>query len=850
MLRASLRGLLSRKLRLTLAVVAIVLGVGFLSGALVLTDTLGARFTKLFEAVNQNVAVQVRVTEEAQEAENPPRMSQEELDRLADLPGVRAVSGDVNVNGVVPFGPDGKAKPSSTGTNLGVGVTSEEDPFSLVQLAEGRNPNAAGEVALSRYTAKEVEVGVGDQVKLYLPEVNEARQFTVVGLTTYSGDRDTLGGEYLVLFQMAEAQKLFYGREGVYSGAYLSAESGTSEEELRDAAARIAPTGFEALTGKQLNDESATEVSDQLGAITKYFFGPFAGIAVLVGIFLIFNTFNIVVAQRARELALFRAMGASWSQVTGSVLVEALIVGVVGSTLGLLAGVGLGWAGGAALGSFLNLQLPDGGLVVAPLTIALAYGVGVLVTVVAAFVPAVRASAVPPLAAMREVSRPDKPLRTLSIVGACFLLPGIAMVVLTAVGQSFWFLIPGVLLSFIGAVLLSPLLARPVVALVGRALAWGTSGKLGVRNAARNPRRTAVTATALMIGVTLVSAVTVVGTSFKQTVQDLVSTSFGAQVIIQTQFQGPPSGDVGFDPRRLAEVLELPGVRQAEALHLAEATVGGRGGQFVAAGDLPAMRDMFAMETVTGELGALGDDELVVDNNTAGGLGWKVGDTAKITLPAGGERSYTVAGIYEATPLVTGVLLGEGAVRNFGGPLAAQGYVVLDEGADTAAVTAGVERLMADYPLVTVGDQADLIERTNQFIDIALGIVTVLLAVAILIAFLGILNTLLLSVFERTRELGLLRAIGLGRGGVTRMVSVESILIAVFGCLLGIALGVGLGVGASAALIERDFLSTIALPWLNLAVFVLVAVFAGVIAALWPAWRAARLNVLEAIAYE
>jgi putative ABC transport system permease protein len=850
MLRASLRGLLSRKLRLTLAVVAIVLGVAFLSGAFVLTDTLGARFEKLFQTVNQNVDVQVRVTEEGARAEAPPRLTQAQLDQLAGLPGTRAVSGDVNVNGVVPFRADtGKAIPSRTGTNLGVGVTGD-DPFSLVQLAEGSWPQQAGQVAVSRFTAEEAKVGVGQRVKVFLPEVNEAREFTVSGVAVYSGDRSSLGGEHLVLFQMAEAQKLFYGREGVYSGAYLAARDGVSQAQLRDAAAAVLPGGFEAQTGEQVNEESATAVSDQMSALTTYFFGPFAAIAVLVGIFLIFNTFNIVVAQRARELALFRAMGASWRQVTGSVLVEALIVGVVGATLGLLAGIGLGAAGGAALGRFLDLQLPGSGLVVAPLTIVAAYLVGVVVTVVAAFIPAIRASAVPPLAAMREVARPDKSLKVLSIVGACLLAPGVALLALAAAGQSLWLLLPGVLLAFIGMVLLAPLLARPVVGLVGRLLSWGTSGKLGVRNALRNPRRTAVTATALMIGVTLVSAVGVVGASFKQSVQELVNTSFGAQVIIQTSPQGPPTGEAGFDPRRLEEVRALPGVRQAEALHVTQATVGGRGGQFVAAANVAGVRDMFAMERVSGDLRALGADELVVDNNTADGFGWKAGDTTTIALPTGGDRSYRVVGVYEATPLVSGVVLGQDAVRYFAGPLASQGYVVLDDGADADAVTGQIERIMADYPLVTVGDQSDLIAQTNSIIDTALGIVTVLLAVAILIAFLGILNTLLLSVFERTRELGMLRAIGLSRGGVTRMISVESVLIAVFGCLAGIALGVGLGVAASAALIERDFISTIALPWTNLAVFVVAAIAAGVVAALWPAWRAARLNVLEAIAYE
>ncbi|HWG98213.1 MAG TPA: ABC transporter permease, partial [Pilimelia sp.] len=550
------------------------------------------------------------------------------------------------------------------------------------------------------------------------------------------------------------------------------------------------------------------------------------------------------------QLALFRAMGASWTQVTGAVLVEAVIVGVVGATLGLLAGVGLGAAGSAALTNLMDLRLPGSGLAVSTWTVVLAYGVGVLVTVLAAFIPAVRASAVPPLAAMRDVVRPDKSLVGVSVLGACFLLPGLALAGLTALGQPFWLLALGVPLAFVGTALLAPLLARPVAGLVGRALSWGTSGTLGVRNTLRNPRRTAVTAIALMIGVALVSGVSVVGASFKATVQSLVTSSFGPEIVMQTNFQSPPDGTTGFDPRRLEQVRALPGVTRAEPLHLTVATVQGTPNQFVGAGNLPAIKEMFALETAGGQLRALGPGELAVDANTADGLGWKVGDQARITLPKGGSRTYTVVGLYETTPLVQGVFLGLDAVSSFAGPLAAQGYVELADDADTDAVRAEVERLMSDYPLVTVGDRGDMIDQANAFIDIALGIVSVLLAVAILIAFLGILNTLLLSVFERIRELGLLRAVGLGRGGVVRMIGVESVLIAVFGCLLGIALGVALGAVATAALIERDLVSTVTLPWLNLAALVVAAVVAGLVAALWPAVRAARLNVLEAIAYE
>ncbi|MCA2211643.1 ABC transporter permease [Jidongwangia harbinensis] len=859
MLRASLRGLLSRKLRLTLAVVAIVLGTGFLSGAFVLTDTLGARFSKLFESINQNVAVQITPTDESTEDGEPPRLTQQQVERLR-VDGAAAVQGDVSAEGVVPFDMrDGDPVTTSGTPQIGGGVTGD-DPFSLVGVAEGRWPTRAGEVAISRFTAEQAHAAVGDRLKIYLPRVNEAREFSLVGVVTYSGDRDSLAGETLVLFQEAEAQQIFYGRTGVYSGAFVAADEGVSPEQLRDRVAPLLPAEFEAMTGEEANEEQANAVNEGLSQLSTYFFGPFAIVAVLVGIFLIFNTFNIVVAQRARELALMRAMGASWTQVAGSVLVEAVLVGVVGATLGLLAGIGLGYAGSALLTGLLGVDLPGAGLTVGVLPVVLAYTVGILVTVFSAFVPAVKASSVPPLAAMREVARPDKPLRTLSIVGAALAVPGVALVGLglTGVGDlTLPALLLGVGMVFLGVALLSPLLTRPLAGLIGRLVGWGTSGKLGVRNALRNPRRTAVTAAALMIGVTLVSAASVVGASFKTTIDQEVNSSIGADVIVQTnQTQAAPTGETGFSAAAMQEVREVSGVERALSLFVTvDAEIEGRANQSLGFGaldqDFPVVRDMFGMTPVEGDLSALGEGEFVTDENTADGRGWEVGDQVAIALSKGGERQYRLVGTFESTPILTGtVFLPPSAVQNFAGPLASQGYVDLAEGADAAAVTARVEQIMSDFPLVTVGDRSSLVEQFNSFVDIALAIVVVLLGLAILVALLGILNTLLLSIYERTRELGMLRAVGLSRFGVMRMVGTESVVMAVFGCLLGIAVGVGLGAALSAALIDIDFLSTISVPWLSLAGFVLLAALAGVAAALWPAWRAARLNVLDAIAYE
>jgi putative ABC transport system permease protein len=859
MLRASLKGLFSRKLRLTLAVVAIVLGVSFLSGAFVLTDSLGARFERLFSSINQNVDVQVALTEDALDEDEPPRLTQQQLDQMAAVPGVADFSGDVSRVGVVPFDTeDGKPVTTSGAPQLGVGVTAGDSTLQLIEIADGGWPTRPGEVALSRYTAEQTHAEVGDRLKVFLPEANQAREFRVSGIVVYSGDRDSLAGETLVAFTRDEAQQLFYGGTGLYSGASFVADDGVSQQELRDRIAPLAPAGFESKTGEQANEDQANQVQEGLSQLSTYFFGPFALIALVVGVFLIFNTFNIVIAQRTQELALFRAMGASWGQVTGSVLVEALLVGVAGATIGLLGGIALGVGGSALLTSLVGAQLPGAGIQVGATPIVLAYVVGVLVTIIAAFVPAVRASAVPPLAAMRDVARPDKPLRTLSIIGASLAVPGAILVgaALTVLGG---FTLPGLLIGvglvFLGVTLLSPLLTRPLVGLIGRAVSWGVSGKLGVRNALRNPRRTAVTAAALMIGVTLVSAASVIGNSFSTTINRTVDATLGAELIIQTGFQGGQPGDIGFSEEAAREVRGVSGVDQIVPLYVSlDTRVDGQAGPFggtFAVDDLAVARDMFAMETIDGELRTLGPGELVADENTVEGRDWQVGDTVRVRTDKGGEQPYRLIGVYNATPIWTDtMILPKSAVANFAGPLAFQGYVSLDDGADPAAVTDRVEQIMADFPLVTVGDRSSLVEEFTGFIDIALAIISVLLGVAILIALLGILNTLLLSIYERTRELGMLRAVGLSRRGVTRMVGTESVVLAVFGCVLGIILGVGLGAAISAALIDRDFLTTIAIPWGRLVIFVVIAVLAGVLAALWPARRAGRLNVLRAIAYE
>jgi putative ABC transport system permease protein len=853
MLRATLKGLLHRKLRLLLAVVAVVLGVGFVSGANVLTDSLSAGFDQLFQTVNQDVAVQVVPSKDAADQAEPPRLSEADLKRIESVDGVSDVNGDVSAEGVIPFNSDGKAVNTGGPPSFGVGLEAGDlaDPDSILQLAEGDAPEAADEVAITRRTAHIADVGIGDTLKVYIPLEHKAREFKVVGTLKYVGDRESLGGETMIGFTVPEAQQLFYGKTGVYSGAAVKSQDGVSDATLKKRVAAVLPSTFTAKTGQEQADEQASQISEGLSFI-NWFFLTFAGIALLVGIFLIFNTFNIIVAQRSRELALYRALGANRRQVTVTMLVEAVVVGLVGSAIGLGFGVGLAAAVRWLFGA-LGLELPDAGLAVSLSTVVIALATGVGVTVVSALTPAIRASAVPPLAAMRDVVKPDKPLRWLALSGVLLLVAGSVAtgIALNGVGDNTLRVLGlGVLLVFLGVALLSPLLTRPLAGLVGGLLSWGAASKLGRRNALRNPRRTAVTAAALMIGVTLVSAVTMLGASFKATALKVLSDQRGADVIVSTMDQqGPPDGRNGFDPKKLDEARDIDGVQSAVALHTSIAKVDGKNG-WVSATDLASAKGLFAMTPYRGQVRALADDEVVADRSMAKDNGWSVGDDVGIKLSKGGERTYRLVGIYESELGMGGLVVDKSVTRYFAGDLASQGFLKLSSDANTAAVVKQVEKLMADYPMVSVADRSDMVKQVTSQIDLALNIFRAMLAVAVIIAFLGILNTLLLSIYERTRELGMLRAIGMARKQVKRMIRVESVIMAVFGCALGVGLGLALGYAVAKALVAQEQLTAIAWPGTELVWFVGVAIVAGLIAAWWPAFRASRLNVLEAIAYE
>src|SRR6266545_1425265 len=577
MLRATLKGLLARKLRLLLSGLAVVFGVMAVSGALVLTDNLGRSFDALFQTVNQNLDVQVRGAQHVDAGQRGGRgvtepIPAEVVGKVAAVPGVQNAIGAVLEDGARVVGQDGKAIGSSGPPRFGVGWRGE---VGFVELRAGRGPRAPGEVAISAGLAKQGNFKLGDQLGVLT--LQPKRTFTLVGIFGYTGGRDSLGAETRVAFTEPVAQRLMLGKPGTYSVVNVLAQQGVSTARLRDAIQAVLGGGYSVRTRQQVADDQASDVTAFLGFLRGFLLG-FAGVTLFVGVFLILNTFSILVAQRTRELALLRSLGASRSQVLRSVLVEAVLVGLLAATLGLFAGLGVAALLRAVMQAARGVSLPNAGLTLPVAAIVASYLVGVLVTMVAALLPALRASRVPPVAAMRDAATPDKPLTALTIAGALPALAGVG-----AVGAALFgdlgdatppALLGGVLLTFIGVAMLTPAISRPAVAVLGRAFAWSTPGRLGQRNSARNPRRTAITAAALMVGIALVTGVSVLASSLKASLGQLVRQDLAAELVISgdnVTNRSTPS----YDPAVIDKAKQLEGER-GRAAHAAPGRAGHR----------------------------------------------------------------------------------------------------------------------------------------------------------------------------------------------------------------------------------------------------------------------------------
>jgi putative ABC transport system permease protein len=848
MWRATVRSLLGRKARLLLTSISIVLGVSFVSGAFILTDSLSTRFDTLFASVNQNINVEVRgvpISADVPDAgvgDGRVPITEATFDAVRAVDGVDYASPGITGQAVV-IGKDGKALAGFGPPALGGSWDPGDDQQSPLSLRSGRAPAADDEVVLTAYTADKADVGIGDEVRIVA--AGGTKTYTVVGIAQYrDGNRDSLGGETYAAFTIPEAQRMLNVPNG-YSIIDVHAAGGVSNEQLKQRIEQVAGSDVEVLTNAELNAEQTSDIKSGLSFFNTFLL-VFAGVALFVGAFIIANTFSILVAQRTRELALLRALGASRGQVTRSVLAEAFVVGLLSSAVGLAGGVGLSY-GLQGLFSLLGQGFPDGPTKIESRTIIVALIVGVGVTCAAALFPARKAAKIAPVAAMRDSAIPDKPLRRQAILGAVLAAAGAVAMFLGLTGRPLLVLGLGVLLVFLGVALLSPVLSRPVVAGLGTILGRSITGRLGRDNASRNPRRTAATAAALMIGLALVGAIGVIGASAKASIQGLVQGT-GADFIIQSTIQFGAAA--GIPDAALPRLNDVAGVDLVSTLAFDKAHVDGRGStDGVQAATTGYVISILRLKSVDGRVDDMPAGAVLLSESIAKDRGLKVGQTLDLTYSTGQQSSLKVAGIYQNNALANDLIVPISERMKFFNPNVQIAFVTLAGGASLGDVQTRLDTALTDYPTLDVQDQSTYTAQQTAQIDQIMVVFQGFLVLAIIIAAIGIVNTLALSVLERTRELGMLRAIGMTRKQVKRMVRTESVIIALFGALLGVVVGVGFGIALQRALSGQG-IETLALPWVQLIIYVVVAAIIGVLAAVLPARRAAKLNILNAIQAE
>ena len=844
MLRISWRNLWAHKVRLFLSGAAVVLGVAFVSGTLVFTATLEKTFTSLFESSSSDVTVSPKAAFETGLAGTAiggtvPSMPESVVSEVRAVDGVALAEGYVQAEGVYVIDKDGKVL--NTGGAPGVGVNWSNQPdLSSATLVEGRPPRGGNEVVLDTGTVEKTGYQIGDTVPLVT--TGPRLRARLVGVLKF-GENGGLAGASLTAFDMRTAQRLLLG-PGQVAGVSVLGEDGVPDQELAKRISGALGADFDVKTQAQQAQDLAAQLEDSLQFIDTFLL-VFAGVALFVGTFLILNTFSMLVAQRTRELALLRALGASRRQTTRSVLGEALILGLLGSTTGLVLGYGLALALKLLFGRF-GLTL-DGDLVFTPTTVAWSLGIGVLVTLAAAYLPARRASRVPPVVALQVgASSQQRSLRLRVVIGASLVLGGTSALALGALaleGNSAAAVagIGGYALM-IGAIALSPQLARPFVRLFGAVMErlGGKPGHLARENAMRNPRRTATTAAALMVGLALVTGFSIIGASMKASVDQAIGDTMQADYVVSTSVAQP------FTPAVADELAAVAGVDSVTRTRFGIGRFDGEESVLVAYDEQTVDRSL-DVAFVTGGFHGLRDNGLLVDEAIAEKRGWQVGDTVTLVVQNGEKRSLTLGGTFQRNNALGTYLVSMGTYTDMGGaPMDRYVYVNLSPGAG-AATRDAVEQVTSAYPIVDLKDAEAFQDEQRAQVDQMLMLVNALLVLSVLIAVLGVVNTLALSIIERTRELGLLRAVGMRRREVRRMVRWESVVISLYGAVAGLVIGVLFGMGITGALGSQG-ISEVVLPVQQLAAFLLLGGAIGIVAAIVPARAAARLPVLEAIA--
>ncbi|MDT9700752.1 ABC transporter permease [Streptomyces sp. P17] len=855
MLKATLRSFLAHKGRLLLSALAVILSVAFVAGSLIFSDTVSRTFDRLFASTAADVTVSPKENlDEALPSGFTPTLPAALVDRAAKVEGAETVRLDVDVEGITVADEDNESVGPTTGAPT-IGTNWNPTERSPVELTSGHAPEGPDQVLIDADTADNKDVGIGDTLSVIAAP--GSFKVEVVGVVTFT---TTNPGAALIFFDTPTAQTRLLGDADAATSISVDAAEGVSDPQLKQrVAAALGADTYDFRTA----DEQAESDVEQLGGfldIIKYVMLGFAGVAVLVGVFLIVNTFSMLIAQRTRELGLLRALGADRRQVRRSVLTEAFLLGLVGASLGLATGIGLA-IGLIELMGLLGMNIRSADMVIGWATPVSAYVVGLGVTFVAAYLPARRAAAVSPMAALAdaEIAGVGRPLRVRAVLGTVVgalgaaALVGCATASQTSSAASLLGL--GVLLTLIATVIAGPLLVRPVIRVLGGAFPalFGSIGRMSQRNALRNPRRTGATAAALMVGLALVGGMSVASASMTKSFDEQIDKTLGADFVVQnTNF-------VPF-PREITEkVRDTEGVGllvRSQLAPIAARLPDGDRVETTAAGYEPPLDEVANITYAQGDTAAaLADGRMAMDRDFAQDHGVRVGSTIPIEFQGGRTAELTVAALTDqdsADGFGTqgGMYVGLGTLERYapGGQESAV-YVNAASGTSADDLRANLEKTLDPYPQVQVRDLADYKQLVRDQIAVLLYLVYALLGLAIVIAVLGVVNTLALSVVERTREIGLLRAIGLSRVQLRRMIRLESVVIAVFGAVLGLALGLVWGVCTQQVLALQG-MNALAIPWGTIVAVVIGSAVVGIVAALLPALRASRMNVLAAIAHE
>jgi putative ABC transport system permease protein len=849
MIAVALKGLLGRKLRATLTAFAIVLGVAMISGSFVLTDTLGKTFDDIYDESYQATDAVISSEEAVNTGDDSPEapaFAANVLSGVESLPGVRLAHGSIEDEARLV---DESGDPiGRSGTAVGVDPSVDQH-LNPLQLVTGDWPRGAGQLAIDKATAENEHFEIGETVGAFAD--GPLRKYRVSGVVRF-GSVDSIGGATITVFDLPTAQRLF-DKQGKFDLIRVQAKDGVSNAEL---IRQIRPLLSETTQVKSAAAQATSDSEDtQEGlSLMKYFLLGFGGIALFVGSFVIANTLAITVAQRMRELATLRTLGASRRQVLGSVLLESVFIGIIGSIVGLFLGLGIA-VGLKELLEATGVELPSGGIVFSLRTIAVSLAVGTLIALLASLRPALRATRIPPIAAVREGAVMPKSRFSR------YALPTSALVAVAAVGLFSYgvfaggldikvrlvALVVGVLLLFVGVAMVASRVVRPLAFLLGApgARFGGIAGTLARQNAVRNPARTASTAAAVMIGLALITFVAVVGEGFRSSFTSAVDELFVADYAVT-------AGNNPLTSKAAAAAARAPGIEVVSEIREANAKLAGQSiGVNGVDRNLTKVVDMTWASGSSSVPAQLGRDGAFIKDRYADDHSLGVGSPLVVTTPTGKTLRLHVDGIFDEPK--GGSPFGDVAISTatFDDSFATHDneFTLLNvRGGPTAENTARLERALAAFPDAEVETRDEFKDGQLSELDTSLNILYLLLGLSVIVSMFGVINTLVLSVFERTREIGMLRAVGMTRREVRRMVRHESIVTALIGAALGIAVGIFLAGLTSLALSEYGIV--FAIPYLSLAAFVGVAIAAGMLAAILPARRASRLNVLKALQYE